>query len=231
MQDTIIILGKQGIANESKTIHAGLYAQDPFTAGRHIAFRDGHGFASGHVVAEGSFALTNLRHAEVMTLVSGAISLGNTIYKAGEALVLPKGFSGILSCSPQTCWFYCVMYSGEAGVGHEAIRLDATLPRPESPGPAQAVLIGHPPQCHALNLFTDPTGMRAGVWDVSTPCERNYVPHKVNELMHVIEGEMIMTHRNGTSVVVKAGDAIFVPKEAPYAWKSRVKVVKYYCVM
>ena len=73
--------------------------------------------------------------------------------------------------------------------------------------------------------------MRAGVWDVSTPCERSFVPHKVHELMHVIEGEMTLTHRNGSHETIVAGDTVFVPRGAPYAWKSALKVVKYYCVM
>ena len=74
-------------------------------------------------------------------------------------------------------------------------------------------------------MFTVPTGMRAGVWDLSTPCERNYVPHKVHELMHVIEGEMIIAHRNRTSVVVNAGDTIFVPKEAPFIGKVELRLL------
>jgi uncharacterized cupin superfamily protein len=98
-------------------------------------------------------------------------------------------------------------------------------------GPAAEVIVDPAPSCHSLNLFTDPSTMRAGVWDVMTPCERTFVNHRVHELMHLIEGEVTQTHRDGTQEVIRAGDTILIPRGAPYAWKSERPVIKYYAVL
>ena len=228
--DTLIMLGRQGKAQGQHSVKA-LHPSDPFGAGRHIHFKDDKGFATGHVAISGVIAVADLFHAEVIVIVAGWIQCGAVTYRSGEALVLPKAFSGSLSIAPDSQWFFCTMADERRSSEHAAIRLDAERERPASAGPAAEVLFGPAPQCHALNLFTDASGMRAGVWDVSTPCERSFVPHKVHELMHVIEGEMTLTHRNGSHETIVAGDTVFVPRGAPYAWKSTLKVVKYYCVM
>ena len=223
-----------------------LGADDPFGAGRHLAFQDLAGFAAGHVVFAGKADIHRLAHAEVLVLTAGGLTLdtaqGRMHFKAGEALVLPRAFTGTVSAEPGTRWIFNAMQgtglqgADSPGTGAlpdtvDGIRLDPALPRPRSPGPAAEVLVGPAPECHSLNLFTDPSGMRAGVWDVSTPCERTFVPHRVHELMCVLEGSVTLTHASGTTVTFGPGDAIFVPRAAPYAWKNHERVVKYYVVL
>lgn len=230
MSDKMLVLGRQG-APACPAKPQTLGAADPFGTGRQIAFQDDAGFSSGHVDLAGNIAVAALAHAEVIVLVTGSLALQGERFAAGEALVLPKGFSGSLSLAKGTRWFFCAITAGDKGAESSPIRLNPALPRAASPGPAPEVVVGTPPQCHALNLFTDPSALRAGVWDVTTSCERTFVPHRVHELMHLIEGEVTLTHRGGAAEVIRAGDTIFLPRGAPYAWKSTAKIVKYYCVM
>lgn len=230
MSDRMLVLGRQGVPACPATSQT-LGAADPFGAGRKIAFQDVAGFSSGHVDLAGAIAIPGLPHAEVIVLVAGSLTCGGETFATGEALVLPKGYSGSVSLAKGTRWFFCAITAGDKGAESAAIRLNPTLPRAASPGPAQEVVVGTPPECHSLNLFTDPSALRAGVWDVTTPCERTFVAHRVHELMHLIEGEVTLTHRSGGAEVIGAGDTIFLPRGAPYAWKSTAKIVKYYCVM
>jgi uncharacterized cupin superfamily protein len=48
--------------------------------------------------------------------------------------------------------------------------------------------------------------------------------------MHLIEGEVQLTQEDGTSVIVKPGDTVFVPQGTPCAWTSKVYVRKFYAV-
>ena len=230
MRDTLLVLGRQGIPVAAAAT-ADLDTADPFADGRRIAFQDEAGFSSGHVAVSGERIIDDLPHPEVIVLTAGAIAAPSRSFSKGEGLVLPRGFSGTLKIAPGTQWFFCAMKAGGEGQERSPILLDTALARPASAGPAAEVVVGAPPHCHALNLFTDPSGMRAGVWDVTTPCERTFVPHRVHELMHIITGEVILTHRGGSRELIAAGDTILLPRGAPYAWKSSGEVVKYYCVM
>lgn len=230
MSDRLLVLGCNGVPVAPATPQL-LGPADPFGAGRQVAYQDEAGFTSGHVDLAGAFELTDLAHAEVMVLVAGSLTLNRETFSAGDALVLPKGFAGQLTFGVGTRWFFCAVTGGDKSMDTTAIRLNPDLPRPNSPGPPAEVVVGPPPVCHSLNLFTSPSAMRAGVWDVETPCERTFVPHRVHELMHLIEGEVTLTHRSGTADVIGAGDTVLLPRGAPYAWKSTAKIVKYYCVM
>ncbi|KIH83105.1 putative enzyme of the cupin superfamily [Pseudomonas batumici] len=99
-----------------------------------------------------------------------------------------------------------------------------------SAAPAPHILIGPIPQCRSHNAFEDnTTDLRVGVWD-STPYERHDRPHKLYELMHLIEGNVILRAPDGTSLTINTGDTVFVPRGAPCAWKSTRYVRKFYAV-
>lgn len=230
MSEKLFILGRQGKPVAAASA-ASLGAADPFASGRRITFQDMAGFSGGHVAFSGEVAIARMPHAEVIVLVSGALVVDGESFTSGQALVLPKGFAGTVKAVPGTRWFFNAMTAGDPAAESRLIRLDPALARPASPGPAPEVVVGLPPSCHSLNLFTDPSAMRAGVWDVMTPCERTFVNHRVHELMHLIEGEVRLTHRDGTAEVIRTGDTILIPRGAPYAWKSESPVVKYYVVL
>jgi uncharacterized cupin superfamily protein len=81
-----------------------------------------------------------------------------------------------------------------------------------SAAPEPAILIGPTPQCRALNLFDDATTeLRIGLWD-STPYARHGRPHKLHELMHLLEGSVTLQDDQGTDVTVNPGDTVFVAK-------------------
>jgi uncharacterized cupin superfamily protein len=55
-----------------------------------------------------------------------------------------------------------------------------------------------------------------GVW-YSTPYERHGRAHKLNELMHLIEGSVTLLAPDETSVTVNTDDSMFVPQGVPCA--------------
>lgn len=230
MTDHLFILGRQG-EPVAKGSAQKLHTQDPFGAARMAIFFDGdEGFAAGSCEASGTHTISSLPFAEMLAVVAGRLTINGAAYQAGSGLVLPHGFSGTIEAVPGTRWFYNATFKNTGADAKGVITLDPKLPRAASPGPAPEVIIGEPPENHSLNLFTDGSGMRAGVWDTMKHCHRSFVPHKVHELMHLIEGEVELTHRDGSSEIICAGDTIHIPRGAPYAWKSSVPVVKYYCV-
>ena len=230
MRDTLLLLDRKD-APPAAGSKDRLHPRDPFAAGRSIAFQDDAGFFAGHCTFSGQATVHALPFAEVIILVAGALEIDGKPFQSGAGLVLPRGFSGSISAKPGTRWVFNAMTGGEPPAQAGLIVLDAALDRPASPGPAPEVLIGPAPQTHALNMFHDVSGMRAGVWDVMSACARSFVPHRVHELMHFIEGEVTLTHRNGSAETFRAGDTILVPRGSPYAWTSTTPVVKYYCVL
>ncbi|WP_371317467.1 cupin domain-containing protein [Pseudomonas gingeri] len=86
---------------------------------------------------------------------------------------------------------------------------------------------------HAGNVLLQSRGqtlkLRVGVWD-STPYERQGRAHKLNELVHLIEGSVTLQGPEGTSLTVNTGDTVFVPQSTPCAWKSTRYVRKFYAV-
>jgi uncharacterized cupin superfamily protein len=78
-------------------------------------------------------------------------------------------------------------------------------------------------------FIEESANLNVGVWD-STPYTRRERPHKLHELMHLIEGRVILQAADGRELAVNTGDTVFVPKGAPCAWKSTVYVRKFYAV-
>lgn len=235
MLNTAIMLARRA-EPPAGPLTGGLMAGDPFAAGRVTAFRDDAGVAAGTVRLGRSSVDVAMTHAEVLVVLSGALTAvsaaGSIRIGPNEAVVLPRGLSATIETDGDTVFAFMAMTApGGAGEVTDAVRLDPSLPRRPSPGPAPEVLLGPAPSSHACNLFTDSSGMRAGVWDLTTPNHRTYVPHRVHELMHFIEGTVTLTHQDGSSVTVGAGDTVFLPRGAPYAWKSVEPVVKYYAVL
>jgi uncharacterized cupin superfamily protein len=230
MTNTLIHLGRDGHPL-TEGVAGAASAGDPFAAGRRVLFDDGLGHRAGHVRLAGMVAVSGLGHAEMIVVGAGRLVVAGKAYGPHAAVVLPRGFSGSVEAAPDTLWFFVSQVMADAPVGATGpIPIDPTLPRNRSAGPAAAVLVSAPPECHSLNLFTDASGFRAGVWDASTPCERRFVPHRIHELMYLLEGEVTLTHEHEGPSQFRALDVLFVPQGAPYAWKNERKVVKFYSV-
>ncbi len=206
-------------------------ADDPLASHRDLAFVDPAGYAAGAVrLGNHQVAVAGLPRSEAAVVARGSVLLAGREVPAGSAFVLPAGFSGTVEGRADALWFFTSEPAAPPAGNTAVVFLDPGLPRPSSAGPPAEVLVGPKPSCHALNQFTGPGGMRAGVWDVMTPCERTFVPHRIHELMHLIDGEVTLTHRDGSTVHFRAGDTLFLPQGAPYAWKSEKPVVKFYTV-
>lgn len=212
-----------------------LSASDPFAGSRTIAFSDDSGFSAGTATPAAGERAFAMPHAEVVVVLAGGLCIvtgAETLaVGAGEAIVLPRGLAGRLTSETGTRLAFTAMAQPAESAPQGPVRLDPAAPRNPSPGPAPEIVVGERPSCHSRNQFTDESGLRAGVWDVTTPCERCVVPHRVHELMHFIEGVVTLTHESGERLDLTAGDTVFLPRGAPYAWKSEPAVVKYYVVL
>ncbi len=225
----VLHLGRDGVPLAPATIVEPV-AGDPFAGARLTAFVDSAGFAAGSVSLQGRVTVDRLGRSEAAVVGRGRITVAGETFAAGSAFVMAAGFLGEVTGEDDAVWFFTAEPARPAAEGTRLVRLDPDLPRPASNGPPAEVLIGPKPSCHALNQFTGPGAMRAGVWDVMTACERSFVPHRIHELMHLIAGEVTLTHRDGTTASFRAGDTLLVPQGAPYAWKNTIPVVKFYTV-
>lgn len=210
-----------------------LGAADPFASGREVVWR-GAAAAAGRVDFAGAVDVEAFPHTETMIVLAGALTLsarGATALtvSAGSGAVVSRGTSLRIEAAPGTRWAFHAATVGTAAVpGVTLLRADAAL-SPSAAPPAE-VLIGPAPQCRSFNAFTEESAnLRAGLWD-STPYARISRPHKLSELMHILQGSVDLTGEDGAVLTVGQGDTVFVPQGATCAWNSRVHVAKFYVV-
>ncbi len=104
---------------------------------------------------------------------------------------------------------------------------DGTLKKVEAEDPA--LFIGPVPMIHAHMLHTDPTGQFfVGVWEAGPTMKRRVSPMKRCELMLPVKGSMTL-RGDCEEMVFKTGEVAFVPKGAPYGWRSTETVRKIFC--
>lgn len=214
--------------------HAALSALDPFGDSRQLAWLGDDGVSAGRVRFSGKAMIKDFPHSETLVVHAGHVVLSS----AGQTLQLGVGASAVIGrgthlsvqASDHSEWAFCALNLADAPARPGLTFLDPyTLLNP-SAAPEPAILIGPTPQCRALNLFDDATTeLRIGLWD-STPYTRHGRPHKLHELMHLLEGSVTLRDDQGTDVTVNPGDTVFVVKGAPCAWASTVYVRKVYAV-
>ncbi|MBX8517241.1 cupin domain-containing protein [Pseudomonas cichorii] len=211
-----------------------LNSSDPFARQRRIAFIDGQGIAAGLVNLSESLSVEDYPYTEMLVVHRGAITLrsgDNCItVSLGESAVIGRGTGLQIEAQPNSQWAFCAatQATGPDKPGITLIEQYAPL-TPSSP-PEASILIGTAPQCRSNNIFEDTAStLRIGVWD-STPYERFARPHKIHELMHLIEGSVDLQLENGPTLSVKPGDTVFVAQGAPCKWTSTVYVRKFYAV-
>jgi uncharacterized cupin superfamily protein len=213
---------------------AALGDADPFAAGREIAWMGPAMMAAGRVSWSGVVESGSFPHAETMIVVAGRVILSVNGAPAldlapGGGVVVARGTTLRLEAAPGTRWVFCAA-AGEASAAPGVTALSAEAALSPSAAPAPEVLLGPTPQCRSFNAFTDEAArLRAGIWD-STPYRRVSRPHRVNELMHILAGNVDLTGGDGTVTRVGQGDTVFVAHGAPCAWESRAHVAKFYVV-
>ncbi|MEX5688226.1 cupin domain-containing protein [Pseudomonas silesiensis] len=213
---------------------APLSDADPFRHGRQIAYSDADGVSAGIVQIDAALSIDQFPHTEVMVVHAGQVVL----HSNGQTLELGIGAAAVIGCGtvlqvqvqPGTRWAFCAVTTPAAKPAPGLTALDPLALLSPSASPEPQILIGPTPQCRSRNAFEDDaTGLRVGVWD-STPYQRHGRPHKLHELMHLIEGSVILQAADGSSLIVNAGDSVFVPQGAPCAWTNTRYVRKFYAV-
>lgn len=232
-QPTFLLLARADgsrVVTPFKTL--ALSAADPFMETRQVAWSGADGVSAGIVETGDVFDLEDFPHTEVLVVHAGHVvlkTLEQTLeLGVGASAVIGRGTALRIEAHPGTQWAFCAMVTKVPTPG--LTLLDPLAMLSPSAAPEPQILIGPTPQCRSRNAFEDAaTDLRVGVWD-STPYERHGRPHKLNELMHLIEGSVTLLAADGSSVTVNTGDSVFVPQGAPCAWKSTRYVRKVYAV-
>ncbi|MDP3410798.1 cupin domain-containing protein [Bosea sp. (in: a-proteobacteria)] len=235
MTSSALVMLHRASAAPSSLAPAGqaLGPADPFAGGREVAWQD-PAAAAGRVAFAGTVEIAAFPHTETMIVLSGALTLSvdgspSLTVTPQTGVVIGRGTTLRLEAAPGTIWAFHAQIAGMSALpGLTLLTQDLAL-SPSSP-PAAEVLIGPAPQCRSHNAFTDAAiELRAGLWD-STPYARISRPHRLSELMHIVEGAVDLTGADGAVLTVSKGDTVFVPQGAPCAWESRVHVAKFYVV-
>lgn len=223
----------------------GFGAADPFAAGRSLLWSGEQAMAAGHVAwTGGRLEIAAYPFTELLIVDSGVLMLALTgngdsegdavtelTLEPGQAAVLPRGGVVVLAAGAPVVWRFCAAQAAQGSAPAPAgIAIEPVCALAPSAAPATELLRGPTPSCRSLTQFADAaTDLRIGVWD-STPYDRRIVPHRMNELMHILEGTVELTAADGTMVQASAGDTVFVPRGMPCAWTSTVTVRKIYAV-
>ncbi len=211
-----------------------LSASDPFGDSRRLAWRGDDGVCAGLVPFSGEAVIDDFPHSETLVVHAGQVLLSSAEQTlkldVGGSAVIGRGTRLKVQASAGSRWAFCAVDQADAPTCPGLTLLESYPQLNPSAAPEPAILIGPAPQCRALNLFDDAvTELRVGIWD-STPYARHGRPHKLHELMHLLEGAVTLHDDAGGEVTVNTGDTVFVAKGAPCAWTSRVYVRKVYAV-
>src|SRR5450830_327710 len=220
----ILLLARADGSRVATAFNTGaLSALDPFGDSRQLAWLGDDGVSAGLVPVSGDAVIEDFPHSETLVVHAGQVVLSSAEHTleldVGASAVIGRGTRLTVQASAGSIWAFCAVDQADAPVCPGLTLLDRyTLLNP-SAAPEPQILIGPTPQCRALNLFDDAlTELRIGR------------PHKLHELMHLLEGSVTLQNNEGGEVTVNTGDTVFVAKGAPCAWTSRVYVRKVYAV-
>jgi len=120
--------------------------------------------------------------------------------------------------------------SAEGGVRVlDAAALAAGMGRMESTEPL--VIVGENPVQHDNILFTnDAENYFVGMWD-STAFDSEMRPFPWHEMVHLLEGEILVTEADGSSHRFAAGDVFFIPEGTVCKWQASGYVKKFYAIL
>ncbi|MCY1412463.1 hypothetical protein D9M71_278710 [compost metagenome] len=212
---------------------AALGQADPFGQVRQVAYLGDDGISAGVVQASGDVVVEDYPHIEMLVVHSGQVRLQDEQQtlelSVGDSVVIGRGTALRVQAQAGSLWAFCALSQGEERKpGLTSLEPRAALN--PSQGPDAQILISPAPQCRSHNAFSDGTSnLQVGVWD-STPYVRRARPHKMHELMHLIEGSVTLQLADGVELKVNTGDTVFVAQGTPCAWESSVYVRKLYVV-
>ena len=232
---TLLLVRADGSQTDTPLKQGALSAGDPFSDAREVAYAGPDGVSAGVVSGGGAWRSEAYPFTEMLVVHKGRVSLrvnGEALEASpGESVVVAQGVACQIDAVDGSLWAFCAV-SGPAPSTQPALTwIDKRVALAPSAAPEASILIGPAPQCRSHNAYEAPnSSLRIGVWD-STPYARGGRPHKVHELMHLIEGQVTLTGADGDALIVKTGDTVFVPQGASCAWESTVYVRKYYVVV
>ncbi|MCY1291650.1 hypothetical protein D9M69_439370 [compost metagenome] len=232
---TVLMLARaDGSANATRFTAEPLGPEDPFGAVRQLAFAAANDIAAGLIEASGTFSIAEYPYSETVVVHAGQLTLKSAgqslLLKPGDGAVIGRGTVLLLEAEAGSRWVFCADIQSVAQRQPGLTALNPLQHLAPSGGPDAEILISPAPQCRSHSAFIeDPTNVRVGIWD-STPYTRHGRPHKLHELMHLIEGRIILRDANGIELVVNTGDTIYVPRGAHCAWQSDIYVRKIYVV-
>lgn len=236
--NSFIGLSRAGTApSDTRFSPRSVGAGDPFAAQRLLAWSGADGTAVGRVTWSGSLKQEDFPHTELIIVDQGVLYLDNAnttlCVAAGEAAVIGRGSTVRIHAEGEASWIFCAVTAAAINGDKSAPqlkRVDLSAALAPSPPPAADILLSAEPQCRSFPAYADVAGRtRVGIWD-STPYTRKEVPHRVNELMYILEGSVTLTDGNGHAGIFGQGDCVFVPHQTPCAWHSAIPVRKLYCV-
>lgn len=206
---------------------------DPFAQHREIAWEGPDSMIAGRMSFVGDLEVASYPHIETIVVVEGEL----TLTAAGAApLVLGPQTGAVIGCgtalriqaTSRVRVTFCAAACKTTKPGLVPLRSDADF-KPSASLPPEA-LLGPAPQCRSDNVFADDgADFRSGTWD-STPYHRIVRPHRVNEFMHLVDGAVRFAAPDGSTLSMRAGDSLFVPKDARVGWESSERVAKFFVV-
>jgi uncharacterized cupin superfamily protein len=207
---------------------------DPFARHREIAWEGPEAMIAGRTSFIGELVVASFPHIETIVVAEGELTL---TAEGAAPLVLGPGAGAVIGCGTalrilagsRVRFSFCAAACDKPTKrGLVPLRADADF-KPSATLPTE-VLLGPAPQCRSDNVFTDDAAeYRAGVWD-STPYHRIVRPHRVNEFMHLLDGNVRFAAPDGSVLTAGAGDALFVPLGAAVGWESSDRVAKFYVI-
>jgi uncharacterized cupin superfamily protein len=207
---------------------------DPFARHREIAWEGPGSMSAGRISFIGELEVASYPHIETIVVLEGALTL--TAAGAAPLVVGPQagavigcGTSLRIQAGSRVSFVFCAAACEKPTKrGLFPLHADADF-KPSATLPAD-VLLGPSPACRSDNVFIDDGAQySAGTWD-STPYHRIVRPHRVNEFMHLLAGDVRFAAPDGSVLSAGTGDALFVPQGAPVGWESSERVAKFYVV-
>jgi uncharacterized cupin superfamily protein len=180
----------------------------------------------------GELEVASFPHIETIVVAEGELTL--TAAGAAPLVVGPQagavigcGTSLRIQAESRVSFVFCAAACERPTKrGLFPLHADANF-KPSATLPAE-VLLGPSPECRSDNVFIDDGAQySAGTWD-STPYHRIVRPHRVNEFMHLLAGDVRFASPDGSVLSAGTGDALFVPQGAPIGWESSDRVAKFY---
>jgi uncharacterized cupin superfamily protein len=230
-----LVLHRAGGAPVSTSFRRAAFGKgDPFARHREIAWEGPGSMSAGRISFIGELEVASYPHIETIVVLEGALTL--TAAGAAPLVVGPQagavigcGTSLRIQAGSRVSFVFCAAACDKPTKrGLFPLHADANF-KPSATLPAD-VLLGPSPECRSDKVFIDDGAQySAGTWD-STPYHRIVRPHRVNEFMHLLAGDVRFASPDGSVLSAGTGDALFVPQGAPVGWESSERVAKFYVV-